>query len=881
MQSRKQYIFLSFRDDQMPEQIRSLTDLADVFLLVSKKNINEGFRQQLVNTSSLWVMDQKIFEELLHDNNLQLENLAELIVMCREDLSPAINRLDFPENISFISWTVPIPLLRLQLKQGLKKALKRTAEVLEHERYESLFVNNAQPHLILDPLTGNIIEANYASAGLFGVEYHDMAGKNIDEVHPSSYAVLEAYLNKIFEGEKLNVNIRFISKEKQSRELQYRLNLVSLYDKKCAFVRIDDITDKDEAYAMYYHQAEMLKNTIESIDDLIFSLNRKGDFIEYYQPTGGTHFASSNDGFIGKNIFDVGFPEVVALKYMEAVEIVMNEDRPEQIDYYLEAFGTQLWYNARVSPRKNIYGIIDGVTVLCRDITKQKKTEETLKKARDFYMTLLADFPSMIWKTDRIKRPDYFNKTWLEFTGKTFESEIQTEWIDKIHPNDLKSFLEVLIQAYKNKQPFQIEHRLKHRSGDFKWVINAGSPFYNITGQFEGYIGSCYDITGRRKAEEMMYLQKSAMESALEGILIIQDDHRNYPVIYANKELAKLTSSAESDIIGRSFVDILGCPLSEDFSIDLLKALKNRSSYRGEYFCHDYSDGISQQWFLLDLAPVKDKIDNVNHFVAVISDITKSKTVEKILREKNKQLQKTNAELDSFVYSTSHELRSPLMSVLGLLNLLETDIDHQDQKTFLSMIRESISRLDKIIHDIIDYSRNSRLDLENEHINFNEMIEWVIQNHKYYDNFSKVRFSVHVKESGSFLSDKRRIQVILNNLVSNSLRFHNYNQPDPYIDIEVDISSANALITVKDNGTGIHNDHISRIYEMFYRGTERSRGSGIGLYIVKEIVDKLNGTIEVESSLQSGTVFSVDLPNFINKNFKSASMVDNRRLKPN
>jgi PAS domain S-box-containing protein len=562
----------------------------------------------------------------------------------------------------------------------------------------------------------------------------------------------------------------------------------------------------------------------------------------------------------------------VAKKYLHTIEQVIDDDKPEQIDYYMEAFGSRLWYNAKISPRKNVFGVVDGVTVLCRDVTRQKRTEETLKIAKDFYLTLLADFPSMIWKSNTTKKADYFNKTWLEFTGMDFNQEIHTDWVEKLHGSDVSNFLAVFLDAYKRKEAFQIEHRLKHHTGEYRWVINAGRPFYNLNGQFEGFIGSCYDISGRRKAEEMMHLQKSAMESALEGILIIEDNDADYPVIYANKELVRLTSADVEDIVGKGFLEVLGSSQSSSIQDDLLKALKNKDSFKGEFLRTKNLSDSEQQWYLLYMSPVKDKVDSTDHFIAVLSDITEAKQVEQTLREKNSQLRKTNEELDSFVYSTSHELRSPLMSVLGLLNLLETEIDHEDRSTYLSMIRESISKLDKIIHDIIDYSRNSRLDVINERIDFHSMIDKIIQDHKYYDNFDRVRFTFNVKECGPFLSDKKRIQTVINNFISNSLWFHDFDKVDPFVEISVRISSVNALITVKDNGSGIQEKHMAKIYDMFYRGTEKSKGSGIGLYIVKEIVDKLQGSIRVKSVPDKGTTFTVDLPNFINKNYKIVSL---------
>lgn len=629
---------------------------------------------------------------------------------------------------------------------------------------------------------------------------------------------------------------------------------------------------------LYFQQAEMLRSTLESIDDLLFSLNREGDFIEYYQPSGGTNLSLTSDVFVGKNIYDVGFPLDVARKYLQTIEQVMDEDRPEQIDYYLEAFGTRLWYNAKVSPRKNLFGIIEGVTVLVRDVTRQKKTEETLKKARDFYLTLLADFPTMIWKSNTARKGDYFNKTWLKFTGNDLDKELRSAWSDKIHPDDLAVFQASLAAAYRNKESFVVEHRLMHYSGEYKWLLNAGRPFYNLDGQFAGYIGSCYDISERKKAEEMMNLQKSAMDSALEGILIIKDDQKDYPVIYVNKEFCKLSPEPEESIIGRPFVSVLGIPETENISEVLAAALASGDGFKGEFSNGKGLDEPDYRCMLLYLAPIIENKSDSNHFVALVSDITESKQVEKTLRENNIKLRKTNEELDSFVYSTSHELRSPLMSVLGVLNLLEADVEQKEKEFYVGMIRESISRLDKIIHDIIDHSRNSRMEVLYEGVDFSDIVEDALKNHQYDQDYSRIRFIIDITDSVPFLSDRKRLGVIFNNLISNNIKFQNFNQEKPEVKISVKTSPVNAIITIQDNGVGISEKHLPRIFDMFYRGTEKSKGSGIGLYIVKEIIDKFKGSIQVQSEVNRGTTFIIDLPNYLNKNYKVLSLQESENI---
>ncbi len=839
-----------------------LQDNNELVTPIDKASLSDPkIRCKLVNTTYPWLMDFDSFSHLYKNGNAEvLSNLPSLLLLLEEKDTLAASNLDIPENVTFIHKPVKQGVLKLLLHHSSKKVTNKTGKSIDQEElYRSLFLNSLQPKIVLDPQNFRIIDANISAAFIYKISLNELKGSSLGKLHPEELEIIHEEIRKVVLGQNSYLKLKYFV-DNEAVELEYFVNKISVGNKQLIYFNIHDITEKEKADQMFHEQHEMLRSTLESIDDMFFTLNKEGDFIEYYQPSDQSNLALSSDAFVGKNIYDVGFPLDVAKKYLQTIERVIEDDKPEQIDYYLEAFGAQLWYSARISPRKNACGVADGVTVLCRDITRQKRNEETLKRARDFYLTLLGDFPSMIWKTNTSKRADYFNKTWLEFTGNDLDTELQTDWVEKIHMADVGAFLSTLLDAYLKKESFQLEHRLKYKSGEYRWVINAGRPLYNLEGKFAGFIGSCYDITERRKAEETLKLQKSAMESALEGILILEDNHENYPVIYTNKELSNITGYTEDEIIGNEFINVIGCPVNLTAKDSIMDALKNKKPFRGEIECRNGKEKTS--WRLLFMAPVKDSSNSSSHFVAVLSDITETKEVENTLRENNKQLQKTNEELDRFVYSTSHELRSPLMSVLGLINLLETELKSNELENYLNMIKDTIGRLDKIIHDIIDYSKNSRSDIVYENIDFKRFVEESIQNHSYLENFEKVKFSLDVKNGISFFSDKNRIHIVLNNLISNCIRFHNFDQPEPFVKVSVKTSPVNAVITIRDNGSGIHQKHIPKVYEMFYRATEKSTGSGIGLYIVKEIIEKLEGKIKVKSQPGQGTTFVVELPNY-------------------
>lgn len=226
----------------------------------------------------------------------------------------------------------------------------------------------------------------------------------------------------------------------------------------------------------------------------------------------------------------------------------------------------------------------------------------------------------------------------------------------------------------------------------------------------------------------------------------------------------------------------------------------------------------------------------------------------------NTKLLKLNAELDRFVYSASHDLRAPLSSVLGLVEIarLESTIQRKDE--CLAMINTSIKKLDGFINDIIDYSRNQRLEIQVEKVDMEREVSDVFDDLKYLDKENKIEKKVDVQEQKEFMTDGRRVSVILKNLVSNSIRYHDLEKSDPYIHVDVQFNSHNAQLTIADNGIGIDEKHLENIFKMFYRADEGSKGSGLGLYIVKETVDKLGGKIEVESTSGRGTSFIITIP---------------------
>ncbi|NOT74259.1 MAG: HAMP domain-containing histidine kinase [Cyclobacteriaceae bacterium] len=233
---------------------------------------------------------------------------------------------------------------------------------------------------------------------------------------------------------------------------------------------------------------------------------------------------------------------------------------------------------------------------------------------------------------------------------------------------------------------------------------------------------------------------------------------------------------------------------------------------------------------------------------------------EQQMSAKNEELTKVNAELDKFMYSTSHDLRSPISSVLGLIQLTKMTNDPKETKTYLEMMEERLASLNKFIKDISDYSRNARTDVNHEPIPVQKAINDIIDHLKFYPGAEKISVAVIIDSNLVMHTDATRFQIIFSNLISNSFKYVDQHKKNCFIRISAQQTYTEIKFRLEDNGLGISEKYLPRIFDMFFQAHEKSEGSGLGLYIVKEAVIKLNGTITAKSKIEIGSVFELSFP---------------------
>jgi two-component system, sensor histidine kinase len=242
--------------------------------------------------------------------------------------------------------------------------------------------------------------------------------------------------------------------------------------------------------------------------------------------------------------------------------------------------------------------------------------------------------------------------------------------------------------------------------------------------------------------------------------------------------------------------------------------------------------------------------------------ITDVKVAEAKLHKQNRELDLTNKELDRFVYSVSHDLSAPLKSILGLVNISRITSEPVEHVTYLNRIESSVKKLEVFISEILDYSRNKRQDIVAEQIKLKDLCAEILENLRHNEDFNKINIDLTDLQQEEIVQDKTRLRIILNNLLTNAVKFQKrFDGHSPYIKISSRKTGDEVLIDIEDNGEGIRDELQPKIFEMFYRGNENSRGSGLGLYIAKEAAVRINGKISVRSEYGKGSVFTVGLKN--------------------
>lgn len=354
------------------------------------------------------------------------------------------------------------------------------------------------------------------------------------------------------------------------------------------------------------------------------------------------------------------------------------------------------------------------------------------------------------------------------------------------------------------------------------------------------------------------------LNSIIDSISII---NKNGEIIFSNTAWKKFSvmnsGTLEKTDCGVNYLEICKKVTGEELDnavsavIGIEKIIRRELDiFELEYPCHSENE---RRWFIMRVAPFTE-----NNELTIIShiNITARKIAEETIEEKNSQLNLINEKIQSAIYKIIHDIQSPLSSIEGLINLTKIEKDQHSQDSYLSLIEKSVVNLKKHIQSTL---KNSTSLSKIESITFKELLNEFYESIKYIETLNKIDYRVNITQNCDFYSHKDGIKSIISNIVSNSLKYYDKTKQESYIIIQIDVDKKNAIISIKDNGIGISEKAINKIFDMYYTVTKNSSiGTGIGLRIVKDSVNKLNGSITVNSTLGQGSEFIITIPNLLN-----------------
>ncbi|MEP7264288.1 MAG: PAS domain-containing sensor histidine kinase [Bacteroidota bacterium] len=417
---------------------------------------------------------------------------------------------------------------------------------------------------------------------------------------------------------------------------------------------------------------------------------------------------------------------------------------------------------------------------------------------------------------------------------------------------------------------FNIEYRIQHKEGLQRWVETKIKPTLDENNCLIRIDGVTSDITPRKRAEEIIKTTNENLKTSIDRLSEAQQiahlgswmlDVKTNTKVFST-EFYKIFESSTS-----KFAETLEEYLTYFHPDDRQMVSDAFNGAQKDHKPYHYEARLLMKDGSIKNVSANGKciLDHNGELIKMngtIQDVTDQKKIENAMEKNIVELKKSNSELDKFVYSVSHDLRAPLCSMLGVLEIAEDDTTDPLMIEYLKTLEGSVRKLDGFIADILDYSRNSRIEVRNEEIDFKELLDDIAQNLKYMGNNKRVvDIKINVNNSVPVYCDKTRLNIILNNLVSNAIRYQNSQIPNPFVDIKIDTSDTETDIIIRDNGIGISKEFHDKIFDMFYRVSDESIGSGLGLYIVKEAVTRLNGKIEVQSETGDGCTFIIKIPN--------------------
>ncbi|HHF59339.1 MAG TPA: PAS domain S-box protein, partial [Thermoplasmatales archaeon] len=629
---------------------------------------------------------------------------------------------------------------------------------------------------------------------------------------------------------------------------------------------LKDVTDYIERERSLRENKERFERLAETSPFAIFVFQIEK--IVYANGTAEKITGFRRDEIVGGKFWDFVHPDYRDIVRVRELDRQRGKDiRPYECKIVTKG-GEEKWL--QITGNRIIWEGMPAGIITAIDITTIKIAEESLRESEKKFRTLAECSPLdiMVVQSERIV---YTNFEKALVTGYSREELLSMKFLDIVHPEYREKVTEKYNNIISGKQVSPFECKLLDKNGKEKWVLLSGS-LIKWSGE-PSILVIILDITDRKRAEEEALKAKKRLENILhavaDGIRIVGMDYR---VKMINRRMARMAKVKMTEGIGMVCSEMFRCDQCGTDECSLRRVLRTGKSFQTETlrFTRDGKAIPCLQY----VTPLRDTDGNIVGIIEDFRDISMIKRAEErlrrahqILKKKNEQLEKLNNLKSLFLNITSHELRTPMAAIKGYAQLLEMDLSNkldEKQKNILHTIVRNIDRLDRLINDILDVSRleSGTLKIVPEKCRIEEIIDRAIETMRGQAQMKDIKIEKMVEyDLPELFIDKYRMEQVVTNLLSNAIKFSNRNSR---VIVRASKKGDKVVLEIQDFGRGIPKNKLKKIFEPFYQvdsGMDRKfGGAGLGLTIVKGIIEAHGGNIEVESKVGEGTTFRVILP---------------------
>jgi len=725
---------------------------------------------------------------------------------------------------------------------------KRTEIALKEseERYRGLV--ELSPEAIGIHSEGKFVYMNSVGIKLHGANTFEELAKQplMDYIHPDYRDVVDKQVRKSYE----NKLPRDFSEEKIIRrdgsivDIEVASVPITHEGKAASLFAIRDITERKQMEENLKELADISEKLIEISNPMLFVIDAEKKIHIWNRAaeemTGYRADEVMEDGDFWMNIFPDSLTKEVTLSTFEEIEKDKTViDQRTRIRTRSGEERVMSWNGLKL---EDCAGGLVGIVITAQDVTEQVKMEEEIRSEKELSRSIIQGTDFFITSLETNWKISLFNKGAENMTGYSSEDVLGLNFFDILVPEPKReNFQKQIATMVEENSSEQIEMPILNNVGYERGLLWSWNTIRTPSGELERIIGFGQDMSYNQWLEEQVLLFMDAIESSNDGIAIFDKIGQ---LLFANPALLDMYGFSLNEIRGRIYSDFV---LEAE---EISNAGAERNGWRGVITC--IKKGGATFPAAVSFAPVAGRENEFVAFVAIVRDISKTVNYER-------KLESLNQELQSFAYTISHDLRAPLRGIQGFSEvLLEDFADQLDEtgKGYLERVVKIAANMDRLILDLLDYSRIGRIVGPPEEIKVERLVKEAYEEVQSLADDREVKFQIE-GDFPTIIGEKSRIKQIFTNLLSNSLK---YTENAPTILVKGADQGDRYEFSVQDNGTGFDMTYHDRIFEPFYRLSRTGEGTGIGLAIVKKIVEAIGGKIWAESDPEEGSTFHFTMP---------------------